>query len=65
MSPHTDGKKGTCRNDILYTVETREGRGKNRATMNTQGIHVHVDDRRPLIVQAYQHWLQACTGTGV
>ena len=38
--------KGTCHNDIIYTVETREGRGENNpetmldgtnsATMNTK-----------------------------
>ena len=27
MSAHAEGKKGTCHNDIIYTVETREGGG--------------------------------------
>ena len=25
MSPHAEGKKGTCYTDIIYTVETRKG----------------------------------------
>ena len=28
-SPHAEGKKGTSHTDIIYTVETREGRGEN------------------------------------
>ena len=63
MSPHAEGKKGTCHSDTIYTVETREGGGGNNPeTMvehrtplqQTQGIHVHVDNRRTLTVQACQ-----------
>ena len=28
MSPHTEGNKGTCHTGIIYTVESREGRGR-------------------------------------
>ena len=73
-SPHADGKKATCHTDMIYTVEKREGGGggDNPDTMpecrmalqQTRGIHAHVDNRRPLTTQAYQCYLNACTGTG-
>ena len=63
MSPHAEGKKGTSHIDIIYTVETREGKGENnpetmlegRMSLQwTQGIHTHVDNRRWLAAQASQ-----------
>ena len=33
MSPYTEGNKGTCHTGILYTVESREGRGRNKPAM--------------------------------
>ena len=64
MSPHAEGKKGTRHTDIIYTVETREGRGggDNPETMlegrivlqRTRGIHTHVNNRRRQAAEAYQ-----------
>ena len=64
MSPCAEGKKGTCHTDVINTEETRKSRGRsNLETMlaprtvlqQTWGIHAHVDNRRLLTAQAYQH----------
>ena len=72
MSPNTEGKKGTCHADIVYAVGKKGSVwGNNPETMlkcimalqQTRAIHAHVDNRRPLTAQAYQHRLHhACTG---
>ena len=67
MSTHTEGKR-TSQTDIIYTVERREGGGggggNNTETMlegrmalanKTQGIRTHVNNRRSLTAQVYQH----------
>jgi len=61
MTTLIEGKKGTHHTDMIYTVETGGAGGQpknyaqtqNIAKKQTQGIHVHVDNRRPLITQAY------------
>ena len=71
MSPHAEGKKGTRHTDIVYTVEKRGRVGGNNpktvlkhrmAPQQTEGIHAHVGNGRPLTAQVYQCWLHACTG---
>ena len=73
MSPHTEGKTGNRHTDIVY-IQCKKGKGREEGTTQklcsntrnprapTQGIHVHVDNRRPLTAQAYKCRLQASTG---
>ena len=66
MSPHAEEKKGTCHTDVIYTVETREGRGgDNPKTMleyrTTRDSHAYGQQKTadcsglPVLAQS-MHW---------
>ena len=56
MSPHAEGNPSYWYN--IYSGN--KGQRQNGATMNTRGIHTHVNNRRLLTSQGYQCW-HRCT----